>query len=182
MPDMADVVQQSGLTEAEIAQGILTGGYCFDAALTAADVHLLASGSLMQQAIQAKKSLEQRGLSVSLWSITSFVELQRDALATAQINRDNPQAPAQVSAIEKLFGEASGAIIAVTDYMASLAQGVAAWMPDGYEVLGTDGFGLSESRPALRAHFGVDADAIVRAALANLYRQGLIDVDRLDHP
>jgi pyruvate dehydrogenase E1 component len=66
--------------------------------------------------------------------------------------------------------------------MASLAQGVAAWMPEGYEVLGTDGFGLSESRPALRAHFGVDADAIVRAALANLYRQGLIDVDRLDHP
>ena len=90
MPDMADVVQQSGLTEAEIAQGILTGGYCFDAAQTTADVHLLASGSLMQQAIQAKKSLEQRGLSVSLWSITSFVELQRDALATAQINRDNP--------------------------------------------------------------------------------------------
>ncbi len=181
MPDMADVVQRSGLTETEISQGILTGGYCFDAAQTTAEVHLLASGSLMQQAIQAKRSLEKRGFSVSLWSITSFVELQRDALATAQINRDNPQAPAQVSAIEKLFGEASGAIIAVTDYMASLAQGVAAWMPEGYEVLGTDGFGLSESRATLRAHFGVDADAIEQAALANLYRQGLIDVDRLEH-
>ena len=93
-------------------------------------------------------------------------------MATAQANRDNPLTPAQVSVIEKLFGEATGAIIAVTDYMASLAQGIAAWMPAGYEVLGTDGFGLSESRPALRAHFGVDADAIVHAALSNLYRQG----------
>jgi pyruvate dehydrogenase E1 component len=64
--------------------------------------------------------------------------------------------------------------------MASLAQGVAAWMPEGYEVLGTDGFGLSESRPALRAHFGVDADAIVRASLANLYRQGRIDDEQLN--
>ena len=182
MPDMAEVVQQSGLSEAGIAQGILAGGYCFDAAETSADVHLLASGSLMQQAMQAKISLEQRGLSVSLWSITSFVELQRDALATAQANRDNPLTPAQVSVIEKLFGEATGAIIAVTDYMASLAQGIAAWMPAGYEVLGTDGFGLSESRPALRAHFGVDADAIVHAALANLYRRGLIDADKLDQP
>ena len=91
----------------------------------------------MQQAMQAKNSLEQPGLSVSLWSITSFVELQRDALATAQANRDNPLTPAQVSVIEKLFGEATGAIIAVTDYMASLAQasqlgcplGMKCWAP-----------------------------------------------------
>ena len=71
-----------------------------------------------------------------------------------------------------MFDDATGAVIAVTDYMTSLAQGIAAWMPEGYEVLGTDGFGLSESRPALRAHFEVDAAAIVKAALANLYRQG----------
>jgi pyruvate dehydrogenase E1 component len=53
-------------------------------------------------------------------------------------------------------------------------------MPEGYEVLGTDGFGLSESRPALRAHFEVDAAAIVKAALANLYRQGFIDKEKLN--
>jgi pyruvate dehydrogenase E1 component len=79
-----------------------------------------------------------------------------------------------------MFGDVTGAVIAVTDYMASLAQGIAAWMPVGFEVLGTDGFGLSESRAALRAHFEVDADAIVRAALANLYRQGLIDEETLN--
>ena len=107
------------------------------------------------------------------------MELQRDALAVAAANRQNPEAPARTSKLSQMFDDATGAVIAVTDYMASLAQGIAAWMPEGYEVLGTDGFGLSESRPALRAHFEVDAAAIVKAALANLYRQGFIDQEKL---
>ena len=179
MPDIAAVTESSGLSHAQIVEGILSGGYCFSAARGAADVHLLASGSIMQQALLAKQQLEQRGLAVSLWSITSYVELQRDALAVAEANRKDPKEEARLSELERMFGDASGAIIAVSDYMASLAQGIAAWMPAGYEVLGTDGFGLSESRRALRAHFGVDADAIVRAALANLYRQGLLDAEQL---
>ncbi len=179
MPDIAAVTESGGLSPAQIVEGILSGGYCFSAAKGAADVHLLASGSIMQQALLAKQQLEQRGLAVSLWSITSYVELQRDALAVAAANRKDPKEEARLSELERMFGDASGAIIAVSDYMASLAQGIAAWMPAGYEVLGTDGFGLSESRPALRAHFGVDADAIVRAALANLYRQGLLDAEQL---
>jgi pyruvate dehydrogenase E1 component len=179
MPDIAAVTESGGLSHAQIVEGILSGGYCFSAAKGAADVHLLASGSIMQQALLAKQQLEQRGLAVNLWSITSYVELQRDALAVAAANRKDPKEEARLSELERMFGDASGAIIAVSDYMASLAQGIAAWMPAGYEVLGTDGFGLSESRPALRAHFGVDADAIVRAALANLYRQGLLDAEQL---
>ena len=179
MPDIAAVTESGGLSHAQIVEGILSGGYCFSAAKGAADVHLLASGSIMQQALLAKQQLEQRGLAVSLWSITSYVELQRDALAVAAANRKDPKEEARLSELEGMFGDASGAIIAVSDYMASLAQGIAAWMPAGYEVLGTDGFGLSESRPALRAHFGVDADAIVRAALVNLYRQGLLDAQQL---
>jgi pyruvate dehydrogenase E1 component len=179
MPDIAAVTESGGLSHAQIVEGILSGGYCFSAAKGAADVHLLASGSIMQQALLAKQQLEQRGLAVSIWSITSYVELQRDALGVAAANRKDPKEEARLSELERMFGDASGAIIAVSDYMASLAQGIAAWMPAGYEVLGTDGFGLSESRPALRAHFGVDADAIVRAALANLYRQGLLDAEQL---
>lgn len=179
MPDIAAVTESGGLSHAQIVEGILNGGYCFSAAEGAADVHLLASGSIMQQALLAKQQLEQRGLAVSLWSITSYVELQRDALAVTAANRKDPEEEVRLSELERMFGDASGAIIAVSDYMASLAQGIAAWMPAGYEVLGTDGFGLSESRPALRAHFGVDADAIVRAALANLYRQGLLDAEQL---
>ena len=180
MPDMADVLARGALTQDQLVQGVLDGGYCFDPAQSEADIHLLASGSILQQAIRAKTELQALGYEVSLWSMTSYVELQRDAFAVAAANRQNPQAPAQVSKVEAMFDDASGAIIAVTDYMASLAQGIAAWMPAGYEVLGTDGFGLSESRAALRAHFEVDADAIVSAALANLYGQGLIDEEKLN--
>lgn len=180
MPSLEEAVASSGLDDEAINKGVLAGGYCFDRAAGEADVHLLASGSIMQQAREAKERLEARGLVVSLWSITSFVELQRNALAITAENRRNPQQPRQTSTLENLFADASGAIIAVTDYMASLAQGIAAWMPANYEVLGTDGFGLSESRPALRAHFEVDADAIVKAALANLYRQGKIQAHQLD--
>jgi pyruvate dehydrogenase E1 component len=179
MPSLIDVVESSGLSEEEVTQGVLAGGYCFDKANNVADVHLLASGSIMQQAIEAKTRLEASGFGVSLWSITSFVELQRDALATAAHNRQDPTGQPRTSTLQAMFADASGAIIAVTDYMASLAQGIAAWMPEGYEVLGTDGFGLSESRPRLRAHFGVDAEAIVHAALANLYRQGKIQAHQL---
>ena len=180
MPNMADVLARGALTQDQLMQGVLDGGYCFDPAQSEADIHLLASGSILQQAIRAKAELQALGYEVSLWSMTSYVELQRDAFAVAAANRQNPQAPAQVSKVEAMFDDASGAIIAVTDYMASLAQGIAAWMPAGYEVLGTDGFGLSESRAALRAHFEVDADAIVSAALANLYGQGLIDEEKLN--
>ena len=180
MPDMADVLAQGALTQDQLMQGVLDGGYCFEPALTKPDIHLLASGSIMQQAIKAKAELQELGYGVSLWSMTSYVELQRDALAVAAANRRNPGAKTQKSKLFHMFGDVTGAVIAVTDYMASLAQGIAAWMPVGFEVLGTDGFGLSESRAALRAHFEVDADAIVRAALANLYRQGLIDEETLN--
>ncbi len=180
MPDMADVLAQGALTQDQLMQGVLDGGYCFEPALTKPDIHLLASGSIMQQAIKAKAELQKLGYGVSLWSMTSYVELQRDALAVAAANRRNPGAKTQKSKLFHMFGDVTGAVIAVTDYMASLAQGIAAWMPVGFEVLGTDGFGLSESRAALRAHFEVDADAIVKAALANLYRQGLIDEETLN--
>lgn len=180
MPDMADVLAQGALTQDQLMQGVLDGGYCFEPALTKPDIHLLASGSIMQQAIKAKAELQELGYGVSLWSMTSYVELQRDALAVAAANRRNPGAKTQKSKLFHMFGDVTGAVIAVTDYMASLAQGIAAWMPVGFEVLGTDGFGLSESRAALRAHFEVDADAIVKAALANLYRQGLIDEETLN--
>jgi pyruvate dehydrogenase E1 component len=74
-----------------------------------------------------------------------------------------------------MFQDETGVFIAVTDYMAALAQGVAAWMPQNFEVLGTDGYGLSESRARLREHFSVDAIAVAEGALSALYRNGLLD-------
>ncbi len=178
MPDMAEVLAATGQTQEVLVQGILQGGYCFSRpdkpSQKEAQIHLLASGSIMQQVIAAATQLESMGFKVATWSMTSFVELQRQAMAVDRNNRDATAKNQQDSNLQRMFAGQSGAFVAVTDYMASLALGIAAWMPDGYEVLGTDGFGLSESRPALRAHFEVDAKAIVRTSLTNLHRQALI--------
>ena len=178
MPDMAEVLAATGQTQEVLVQGILQGGYCFSRpdkpSQKEAQIHLLASGSIMQQVIAAATQLESMGFKVATWSMTSFVELQRQAMAVDRNNRDATAKNQQGSNLQRMFAGQSGAFVAVTDYMASLALGIAAWMPEGYEVLGTDGFGLSESRPALRAHFDVDAKAIVRTSLTNLHRQALI--------
>jgi pyruvate dehydrogenase E1 component len=178
MPDMAGVLAATGQTQEVLVQGILQGGYCFSRpdkpSQKEAQIHLLASGSIMQQVIAAATQLESMGFKVATWSMTSFVELQRQAMAVDRNNRDATAKNQQDSNLQRMFAGQSGAFVAVTDYMASLALGIAAWMPEGYEVLGTDGFGLSESRPALRAHFDVDAKAIVRTSLTNLHRQALI--------
>ena len=177
MPDMAEVLAVTDQTQEALVQSILQGGYCFSRTSDApAQIHLLSSGSIMQQVMAAVSQLEKMGFNVVIWSMTSFVELQRQAMAVDRSNRDADATAKdqQVSNLEQMFAGQSGAFVAVTDYMASLALGIAAWMPEGYEVLGTDGFGLSESRPALRAHFEVDAKTIVRVALINLRRQALM--------
>ena len=175
MPDMAKVLTATDQNQEALVQGILQGGYCFSQPdQGVAQIHLLASGSIMQQVLAAASKLEGMGFKVAIWSMTSFIELQRQAMAVDRNNRDAKANDQQVSNLAQMFAGQSGAFIAVTDYMASLALGIAAWMPESYEVLGTDGFGLSESRPVLRAYFEVDANAIVRTSLTNLHRQAVI--------
>ena len=182
MPSLAEVAEQTSASEAEVLQGVVDGGYCFYRSQTDTEhlVHILASGSIMQQALLAKDALENLGISVCLWSITSFVELQRNAIECQQYNREHPKSPGKTANLQKMFADQSGVFIAVTDYMTALAQGIAAWMPPGFEVLGTDGYGLSESRPRLREHFAVDAKAVAEASLSALYRQGLMTKKAFD--
>ena len=182
MPSLAEVAEQTSASEAEVLQGVVDGGYCFyrSQADSEYSVHILASGSIMQQALLAKDALENLGIGVCLWSITSFVELQRNAIECQQYNREHPKSPEKTANLQKMFADQSGVFIAVTDYMTALAQGIAAWMPPGFEVLGTDGYGLSESRPRLREHFAVDAKAVAEASLSALYRQGLMTKKAFD--
>ena len=180
MQSLTQIAEQSQTDEATVLQGVIAGGYCCYRGLEAAEcsVHILASGSIMQQALLAKDILEGSEIGVCIWSMTSFIELQRDALACQQYNRENPQAQAKVSRLEQMFQSESGVFIAVTDYMAALAQGIAAWMPAGFEVLGTDGYGLSESRSRLREHFSVDAVAVAEASVSALYRNRHMTEDK----
>lgn len=161
-------------------EGILKGAYRWrsskqsDGANDSSTISLLASGAIMQQAIRAADRLEALGYGVNIWSVTSFTELAREAESCERYNRLNPLDERRVPYAKQLFANEYGPIIAVTDYMKSLPNGIARWMPESYTTLGTDGFGLSESRADIRDHFEVSDDYIVQAALVALYQQDTI--------
>ena len=161
----------------DLHTGILRGGYCCQMSTRGSGdvVNLLASGTIMQQALAAAQTLDALGYRVNVWSITSFVELARQAQGVARWNRLHPEEPARVPYVQQLFAEQPGIFVAVTDYMKSHANGIARWIPGAYEVLGTDGYGLSETRQQLRDHFEISARYIVQAAVSALYRSGQID-------
>ena len=119
------------------------------------------------------------GYAPAIWSVTSYVELAREAEACERAARLNPLQPRPVPYVEQLFASAPGPVVAVSDYLKALPGSIARWMPASFTVLGTDGFGLSESRPDLRDHFEVSARHIMQASLAGLHREGLVDAETL---
>lgn len=154
----------------DVEQGILRGIYRFSTSKIKVNrrrVQLLGSGAVMQQVLEAQKRLESMDIAADVWSVTSYTELYRDALAAESETRakdDCSRKPYITSALE---GN-DGPFVAVTDYMRALPDLVSKWVPGPMVSLGTDGFGLSESRPSLRAHFGIDAANITHAALRAL--------------
>ena len=160
---------------ASITDGILKGAYCWKRSKKKGEpVHLLSSGSIMQQAQAAAAVLEEMGYAATIWSVTSFSELAREAEACERYNRLNPLAELRSPYIRQLFAGETGPMIAVTDYMKALPNSISRWMPASYTTLGTDGFGLSDSREDLRDHFEICHRHIVQAALVSLYRDGKI--------
>ena len=161
----------------EVIDGILKGAYCYRRSdrQKGAVVHLLSGGAVMQQALEAAGSLEALGYRVNVWSVTSFVELEREALACERWNSLHPDELPKQPYIKQLFSDAEGVFIAVTDYIKTLPNGIARWMPARYEVLGTDGYGLSESREKLRDYFEISNASVARAAISLLYRARRID-------
>ncbi|MBY4676490.1 pyruvate dehydrogenase (acetyl-transferring), homodimeric type [Marinobacterium arenosum] len=141
-------------------------------------VHLLGSGSLMQQVLQAAELLQGYGCSVDIWSVTSYSQLTRQAQACERHNLLNPQQP-QTGYLAQLMAGERGQFVAASDFMKALPNGIARWLPGPLTALGTDGFGLSESRGDLRDHFEVDARYIAWAALAGLYRSGELSAEQL---
>ena len=164
-------------------EGVLRGLYRLrEPALPGAGpvrVNLFGSGSLLPQALAAAELLEARGFATAVWSATSYVELQREALACARWNRLHPDETPRVSHVERVLAGVPGVFVAVSDYQKSLALGIAPWVPGRYEVLGTDGYGLSEARERLREHFGVSPAHIAWAALHALAAGGGLDATRL---
>ncbi|MCY3689231.1 MAG: pyruvate dehydrogenase (acetyl-transferring), homodimeric type [Gammaproteobacteria bacterium] len=162
-------------------EGILAGAYLFERDAPAADcaVHLLGSGSIMQQVMQARERLGEWGCDCAVWSVTSYNELYREAESCERHNRLHPTADQRTPHIRRLFPDADAIVVAATDYMKALPNSIARWMPENYLVLGTDGYGLCETRADLRNWFEVSADYICHAALVGLFRAGKIEAEEL---
>lgn len=163
-----------------IHDGILAGAYHYTSTDTIAksDVHLLGSGAIMQQVLAAQEKLESFNFQVSVWSVTSYNELCREAEACTRHNRLHPDSAPQTPYVQQLFADLDGVFVAASDYMKSLPNSIARWMPEDYFVLGTDGYGLSESRADLRRYFEVSTDYICHTALVGLYKRGSINKKR----
>jgi pyruvate dehydrogenase E1 component len=160
-----------------VADGILRGIYCLRrASLTkGARAHLFGSGPILPHALRAQELLaEQFGVSADVWSVTSYKELRRDALETERWNLLHPGEKPRQGYLEQLLAKEQGVFVAASDYLRSLPEMIGRWVPGGLFPLGTDGFGRSDTRAALRRHFEVDAECIAYAALAQLARRGHI--------
>ncbi|MFK7753647.1 MAG: pyruvate dehydrogenase (acetyl-transferring), homodimeric type [Sedimentitalea sp.] len=138
-------------------------------------VNLMGSGTILVQAMKAAEMLkEDFGVTSDIWSATSFNELAREGQDCLRWNRLNPLDDEKVPFVTQALASAKGPIIAATDYMKSFADQIRAMVPGDYTVLGTDGFGRSDSRVNLRRFFEVDANHIAGAAMERLYRAGSI--------
>jgi pyruvate dehydrogenase E1 component len=155
-------------------EGLLKGIYLFRSGerQRKKNSQILASGVAVNWALKAQELLQKDwGVSADVWSVTSWNELRRDGLAVDRHNMLNPSSKKSAYISDRLKG-ASGPVIAVSDYMRSVQDQIGPWVEQDFVSLGTDGFGLSDTRGALRRHFKVDAESIVVATLAQLAKSG----------
>ena len=140
-------------------------------------VNLLGSGTILREVIAAAELLEKDfGVPADVFSATSFAELRRDALDAERWNLLHPGEPARTPYVRECLGGRIGPFIAATDYMRIVPDQIRQWVPGAYHVLGTDGYGRSDSRAALRGFFEVDRRYIAVAALKALADEGALDV------
>nr|WP_239679468.1 pyruvate dehydrogenase (acetyl-transferring), homodimeric type [Natronosporangium hydrolyticum] len=154
--------------------GLLQGLYkCRPAEVSGPRAQLLASGTGMQWALRAQELLAQDwGVAADVWSATSWTELRREAVDCEEHNLLHPDAEARTPYVTRALSDAPGPKVAVSDFMQAVPDLIARWVPGSYTSLGTDGFGLSDTRGALRRHFHVDAESVVVATLRQLALAG----------
>jgi pyruvate dehydrogenase E1 component len=142
-------------------------------------IHLFGSGAILPGVLRAQELLAGRGVAADVWSVTSYSELRRDAAAAERWNLLHPLESPRVSYLQRVLAHEPWPIIAATDYNKSLPGSIAGYVPDGLHALGTDGFGRSDSREALRRFYEVDAESVCVAALFELARREQIEASRV---
>ncbi|MBI1175586.1 MAG: pyruvate dehydrogenase (acetyl-transferring), homodimeric type [Sideroxydans sp.] len=158
--------------------GIIKGMYLLSegkAKAKAPRVQLMGSGTILREAIAAAELLAKDfNVAADIWSVTSFNELRRDGLDCERWNMLHPEAAPRTSHVEQCMAGRTGPVVAATDYIKSYADQIRAFLPHRYTVLGTDGFGRSDTRKKLRQFFEVDRYYITVAALKALADEGTI--------
>ncbi|HWG97736.1 MAG TPA: pyruvate dehydrogenase (acetyl-transferring), homodimeric type [Pilimelia sp.] len=166
------IVQPAEPAELDV-DGLLRGMYRYaPAPSTAPDApraQILASGTGVQWALRAQQLLAQDwGVAADVWSVTSWTELRRDAVRVEEHNLLHPGEAPKVPYVTSRLADAPGPVVAVSDWMRAVPDLISRWVPGDYTSLGTDGFGLSDTRHALRRHFHVDAESVTVATLRQL--------------
>ena len=174
---MNDNYEQPAMPEGA-EEGILKGIYKFQTS-TKAQAQILGSGAILPQAVKAAELLKETyGVETNVWSVTSYKNLINDAQdadrETVRNGRDTKPF------ITECLENENGPVIAASDYMKILPEALAKWVPNGLVSLGTDGFGRSDGRRALRKHFEVDFNAIAWTVLSSLAAKGEYDQKKLE--
>ncbi|WP_083843024.1 pyruvate dehydrogenase (acetyl-transferring), homodimeric type [Schlesneria paludicola] len=165
-------------------EGIIKGIHPLDPSVSASTrakrPQLLGSGPILQCVIQAQKLLAEKfGVTADVWSVTSYNELKREAQSVARWNRLHPDKKPKTSYIEQVLGGQKAPIISSSDNVQLVAEQIRPYLSCQYVVCGTDGFGRSESREALRRHFEIDAESVAYTTLVALSKDGQFDAKKL---
>ncbi len=168
--------------------GILQGMYLFregnqaSGGNSALRVQLLGSGTILREVIAAAEILEKEyGVTADIWSVTSFNELRREALDVTRWNMLHPTEPVRLSHVATCLRDCTGPVVAATDYMKIFADQIREFVPGRYKVLGTDGFGRSDTREKLRQFFEVDRYYVTVATLKALAEEGKVSAEKVLH-
>ncbi|MGH8744365.1 MAG: transketolase-like TK C-terminal-containing protein, partial [Burkholderiales bacterium] len=164
-------------------EGILKGLYLFSEAKadkTTPKVQLMGSGTIFREVIAAAELLQKDfGVAADVWSVTSFNELRREGMNVQRWNLLHPEAKPRLSYVETCMTDRRGPVIAATDYMKVYADQIRVFLPKHYLVLGTDGFGRSDTREQLRRFFEVDRHYVTVAALKALANEGMVPASKV---
>ena len=162
-----------------VEEGIVRGMYLLKRAETP-KVQLLGSGAILREVIAAAELLEEYDVSANVWSVTSFNELRREALEYDRQRYLNPTTVADNPWIKQSLENEQGPVVAATDYVKLYADQIRSWVPSTYYVLGTDGFGRSDTRKNLRSFFEVDRFYVAWVALVSLWEEGKVSAEILE--
>ncbi|MBV8477003.1 MAG: pyruvate dehydrogenase (acetyl-transferring), homodimeric type [Acidobacteria bacterium] len=162
----------------EVRRGILKGMYRFKvSSIKDSKLHaqLMGSGTILFEVLKAQQILgEKYGVAADVWSVTSYKQLNQDGNDCERWNLLHPEQRAKVPYVTQCLKDAPGIFLAASDYMKVLPESISAWVPGKLVALGTDGFGRSDNRSALRDFFEVDAKHVVVATLSALFREGKV--------